>query len=337
MRHYQKAQLGGALIAIVLAVITVAPVMASEFQDTNNQLKAHNHQAEELQSQVTDADSRIRVVEAQITDTQNQISQTNAGIVEAKARMADSQSKLNELVRTEYQRNDQSKLELLVSAKNFSEYVDRETYIKSGQDKIAAAVNEIIKTRKELEAKGAELAKLNSQLASAQAGLVFTRAQAQNQLNEVNAVRDQLKQKLAKYRSGKVVNTGDKVQAGDLVGFEGTSGCSTGSHLHFEVQRGGQPVNPRSTIGTLRWPYDGGYGVNQEFGPANWAAPYSHHTGIDITQYFGAPVYAAASGTVSFSGYDRSGFGEHIKIDHGGGLTTIYGHMGARPSDYPNC
>lgn len=327
------------MTAIVAMTVGLAPTLAlaSEFQDTNNQLKGHNHQAEQLEATVTDADTRIRIVEQQINDTQSQITQTNAAIIDAKARMADGQSKLNELVRSEYQRNDQTKLELLVSSKTFSDYVDQEIYLKSGQDKIAATVSEILATRKELEARGAELHKLGTQLATAQTGLAFTRAQAQNQLSEVNAVREQLKQKLARYRSGKVVNAGDRVKAGDLIGFEGTSGCSTGSHLHFEVQRNGSPVNPRSMLGQLRFPYDGGYGVNQEFGPANWAAPYQHHTGIDVTQYFGAPIYAAASGTVTFNGYDRSGFGEHVKIDHGGGLTTIYGHLGARASDYPNC
>jgi murein DD-endopeptidase MepM/ murein hydrolase activator NlpD len=58
---------------------------------------------------------------------------------------------------------------------------------------------------------------------------------------------------------------------------------------------------------------------------------------MDLAQYFGAPVYAAGEGKVIFSGYDRSGFGDHVIIDHGGGLTTIYGHMGARGADYPNC
>lgn len=37
---------------------------------------------------------------------------------------------------------------------------------------------------------------------------------------------------------------GAKVQAGDKVGVEGTTGLSTGNHLHFEVRQGGQPTDP---------------------------------------------------------------------------------------------
>jgi murein DD-endopeptidase MepM/ murein hydrolase activator NlpD len=41
------------------------------------------------------------------------------------------------------------------------------------------------------------------------------------------------------------VRSGERVQRGDLVGYSGNSGLSTGPHLHFEVYRGGSAVNPR--------------------------------------------------------------------------------------------
>jgi murein DD-endopeptidase MepM/ murein hydrolase activator NlpD len=37
---------------------------------------------------------------------------------------------------------------------------------------------------------------------------------------------------------------GSAVAAGQVIGFEGSSGCSSGSHLHFEVDMHGKPVNP---------------------------------------------------------------------------------------------
>jgi murein DD-endopeptidase MepM/ murein hydrolase activator NlpD len=43
-----------------------------------------------------------------------------------------------------------------------------------------------------------------------------------------------------------VAEPGSFVRAGQLIGYVGSSGLSTGPHLHYEVYRGGQPVNPLS-------------------------------------------------------------------------------------------
>ena len=50
------------------------------------------------------------------------------------------------------------------------------------------------------------------------------------------------------------------------------------------------------------------------------------NSGIDIKAASGTPVRAAGPGEVLFRGWLR-GFGQVIIIDHGGGLSTVYGHL----------
>jgi len=53
---------------------------------------------------------------------------------------------------------------------------------------------------------------------------------------------------------------------------------------------------------------------------------YEFHSGQDIDAAMGDPVVAGASGKVTFVGW-QNGYGQLVAIDHGGGLTTRYGHL----------
>jgi len=75
------------------------------------------------------------------------------------------------------------------------------------------------------------------------------------------------------------------------------------------------------------WPVEGklqsGFGGRRNpFGGNS----YEFHSGQDIDAPWGAPVLAGANGNVTFIGW-QTGYGQLVVIDHGGGLTTRYGHL----------
>ncbi len=91
------------------------------------------------------------------------------------------------------------------------------------------------------------------------------------------------------------------------------------------------------------WPVSGNYRkITCNYGYDSWRG--GMHTGVDIVgnqtdQIHLENIYAAQSGTVIVAsntcthynkktGYDRcgNGYGNYIVIDHGGGITTLYGH-----------
>lgn len=50
------------------------------------------------------------------------------------------------------------------------------------------------------------------------------------------------------------------------------------------------------------------------------------HAGVDFAAPHGKPIYAVSDGTVTYAGR-RGGHGNYVRINHGGGLATGYGHM----------
>lgn len=50
------------------------------------------------------------------------------------------------------------------------------------------------------------------------------------------------------------------------------------------------------------------------------------HTGVDLANSTGTPIYAAEDGVVQTAGWNAGGYGYYIIIDHGQGLATLYGH-----------
>jgi murein DD-endopeptidase MepM/ murein hydrolase activator NlpD len=54
-----------------------------------------------------------------------------------------------------------------------------------------------------------------------------------------------------------------------------------------------------------------------------------YHNGVDIATPWGSmpPLFACAGGTVTRAGWDPWGLGLHVRINHGNGYETVYGHM----------
>ncbi len=121
-------------------------------------------------------------------------------------------------------------------------------------------------------------------------------------------------------RHGQWVKVADSSQAGwvraDLLGLSEDQVASLAETNDF-------PPPP------VRWVWPTHGEITSPFG---WrSAPYrSFHDGLDIANAAWTEIYAARSGRVFESGW-CSGFGYCVKIDHGDGIVTIYGHMIKKP------
>lgn len=119
-----------------------------------------------------------------------------------------------------------------------------------------------------------------------------------------------------------------------------------GNLLYAGVVRSGQP---RAQL--LRWGADGGFTSLADLAGGGqtdaglFGAPVSGHVtsgygmrrhpilgyvrmhaGVDFAASWGSPVYAVTEGRVEFAGW-HGGHGNYVRLDHGGGIATGYGHM----------
>jgi len=80
------------------------------------------------------------------------------------------------------------------------------------------------------------------------------------------------------------------------------------------------PADSTPSAAGFIWPVNGP--VTSGFG-MRWGRM---HEGIDIGVGYGTPIHAAAAGRVVYAGW-MSGYGNLVAIDHGGGISTAYGHQ----------
>lgn len=98
------------------------------------------------------------------------------------------------------------------------------------------------------------------------------------------------------------------------------------AHLEEELRTYENALRERARIPSI-WPVEGeltdGFGGRHDpFGGGS----SEFHAGQDIATAWGMPVVAAGDGMVVFAGA-QNGYGQVVIIDHGGGLTTRYGHL----------
>lgn len=88
------------------------------------------------------------------------------------------------------------------------------------------------------------------------------------------------------------------------------------------------------TVLYYRQPFEGNYPITQKYGEKDTS---DFHTGIDYACPIGTPILAAEEGYVYKVGYDHTGYGYCVIIQHPDGNATLYAHLSnSNPMVYNN-
>jgi murein DD-endopeptidase MepM/ murein hydrolase activator NlpD len=321
-----RAQLGSNL----------ADAMAAQ-QQLKQSLLDNAAQQEVLQGQIADVEARIADLNVQIADAQRlEVVFTN--------RITAERAQLRQLARAIYEQPG-SVLVVIAEANSLSDLLTRVsdlnvagtrasevkaslardlTALQAQREKEQAARDEQVKQKDQLDSELAQLKVLQAQQESSVAQLQDKIAETQGELYLLNRQSAQLAQQV----------TDMLQQQEDAIISAAMQAVWTQVQLWSQANNVGQiPASAGHSVKyRFIWP-EPQASISQGFGPSTfWFEPaygqYPHfHTGIDLVEPFGSPVYAADDGVVALVGSSSSGYGNYVVIAHSGGLDTLYGHL----------
>ncbi len=326
-----------------------------EIADNKKILADLEEQADSLAGRIAQLDTEIATASKQIELLDLKIQKLKLDIKTTEAELTRQTDILKESVRQLYKRGNVTTIELLASSDSYAEFIAQQEYLSRLRSAIAESADEVRQLKQQLEdslkqqtalkEKQAAQKKVLEQKRQEQTKLLEeTRGQEslyQNVLADLEQQRKEAEKALQDSLAAQNFVSLGHVAAGDYIGKVGTSGFSTGPHLHFAILVGNNFVDPVAGDGVLaygmQWPLPNSTwsNITQWFGcvaPAGWYLQScnnglnSVHTGLDISGWYGDPIVAARSGEIIFRGW-LNGYGNTVIVDHGGGLYSYYPHM----------
>jgi len=337
----RRARLNTALAIAVLSAALLTTVSDTvydkqhQLQGLNGQIVATKTEIAQLLTQERQLQGEIAAFDAQLRAVQVQIDQETAKLVllaqqvdQAKEQLAQKQAELAQhiadfgrRIRIMYKSGQVSGLELVFSAANFTDLMNRVVFfnviVREDRRQVAElqkerAAIEVMKA--DLEAKKAEQARVVKQVQDQKAQLQAVRDQRAGREQQIAAIEAQFQRLLADMEAQRAAL---QAQIASLI------------HESFRARSSGK----------WKWPIDGvitqGFGcTSYPFEPFDPTCPSHHfHSGIDIATDYGTPVHASDGGIVhNFTmgctwGGGLCGYGRYVVMVHTGGFTTLYGHL----------
>lgn len=349
MRQYTfKTRLVAALLSGVVLCGTPAYIMAED-EDLTNQLDSIQQQVNQQNAAKADAETVIGSVSEQLRQIEEQLRQATAELgtikeqrvavenditlnerqlAEAQKRLEGRESVFYKRVRDIYINGRLSYLDVVIGSKDFSDFANRLEVLKRIIDSDITLINEIKKERADVEAHKQKLEADRAKLVELEKSALAKQAEIEQKKAERNVVLQKAQNDRATAMQAiEELNASSAQVSAMLKERQAARAAAAAAAAAAAQSSGGQGASDNWVQGTgqLGWPVSGeitspyGYRVHPIWGTT------IYHSGIDIGVDEGTPVHAADGGVVVWSGW-MGGYGYAVVIDHGNGLSTLYGH-----------
>lgn len=282
----------------------------------------------QIQADLDAANARLQSIRSRQAEINAQIVQTQNEIVKMEAYLKTRQNVLNRRVRAIYMHGQLNYLEVILGANSFSDFANRVELLKRVIRSDYNLILEIQKQKAAIEAKKAQLEEDKRQLDALAAEAEKTQQEIAAKKAEQQKVLDAAKSNKAAAAQMEQDLNAQLASVRNLIQQRlaaAEAARQAAQQASSDEGGGGSDDNYVQGTGAMGWPCSGpitspfGYRTHPIFGTTIF------HAGIDIGVDYGTPIHAADSGVVVYSGW-ISGYGNAVIIDHGGGVSTLYGH-----------
>ena len=293
-------------------------VLTSTIQGYSQRIGALQGDIDTLTTRQVRVETDLAAKREELQKLQDELRRERIRLTQLGARLAESRAVLSDRLVALYKADKPDVVTVILESDGFADLLERAEFMERVSDQDGRIINDVREAKQEsvaaekrldgLEARqsevtavvakrAAEIREIKDGLVSRQNGLQEVRADKHQTLVSVRSDRHELETHLASL---------EKEQA------------------KIAARLAGVNVQPAGTVrhgsGRFIWPVNGTF--TSPFG-YRWGRL---HAGIDIAVPEGTPIRAADGGTVAIAGW-TGGYGNYTCINHGGGVSTCYGHQ----------
>ena len=281
--------------------------LQDQIEEKQEELKEGQKKEKDLSNKVNELEETIYELNDQIEVSEGELDELEKDLEKAQKKVDKQNKELGVRLRTMYKNGSVGFLDVLMNSGSFSEFLTNIDLV----EKIYASDKEVLEdlqdSHDQIEKKKNKVEKLSKELK-------VSRQSAKDNMETVEAE----KKKIAKD------NEKNAAMLDDLE----NEAAAEAARLAAASESGETSNSSTSSYGggAFAWPTPSSQNVSSGYG---WRICPFHgrefHGAIDIAAGGGDAIVAVADGTVISAGWN-GGFGNSIKVDHGGGLVTMYNH-----------
>lgn len=324
---------------------------AAEYQEIIAEKQGEIDEQEEyvnaLTANIATVNDEMAVIRSKIDHYNSQIAEKTENVNSLRVQSEDNMNLLRQRLNSIYKAGNASTIEIVLGAKDFSDFVDKVQLVESLSNYDANLMDEI---EGQMDVIGEEVDSLNKDKASLEEDTAVLE-EKQAELNDLLSENEELLKNLytEKDELGAIMDSNQSAQnevEQKIQAYYEEQKRLEEERLEQERQEQeeddeddpGISFNPSTGGGDWIWPTPGFTWLS-----SSWAEDRGYaHGGIDIagSGIHGTPIVAAADGVVfdacnecehDWGKYGScgcgGGFGNYVMIDHGDGRGTVYAHM----------